>query len=203
MSIERTIRILLSLALALCAVRSRPALAGQIVGITFGSGLYNVDPSTGSTTLLRAPGVPGCGPYLGASGSPHAGTILDSSIVNVHETNVTTFQTQLSAASPTLSIWPLTGAQTHFTTPVAPRCSPSIAPPRPTYVRKRRWDLHSQPVTCRLWDLCPAPGYMASAITFYISLTIQPERQLPSELPACQIRRRESRISPTMRGLED
>jgi PEP-CTERM motif len=92
MPIERTIRILLWLALALCAVRSRPALAGQIVGITFGSGLYEINPITGSTTLLRPSCVPGCGPYLGASGSPRAGTIFDSSIVNVHETNVTTFQ---------------------------------------------------------------------------------------------------------------
>jgi len=80
------------LSICLCAMMAQPALAGPIVGVTFAHGFYSIDPLTGNATQLLAGCTPGCGPYLGASGSPYAGTIFDSSIVNLHETNVTTFQ---------------------------------------------------------------------------------------------------------------
>jgi hypothetical protein len=91
MAVERIDGGLLAVAFCVWAMLPSPALAGQIVGITFGRSLYNVDALTGNTTLLLG-GCSPCGPYFGASGSPDADTILDDSIVNVHETNVVTFQ---------------------------------------------------------------------------------------------------------------
>ena len=91
MAVERIDGGLLAVAFCVWAMLPSPALAGQIVGITFGRSLYNVDALTGNTTLLLG-GCSPCGPYFGASGSPDADTILDDSIVNVHETNVATFQ---------------------------------------------------------------------------------------------------------------
>ena len=90
MPFKRTIRVILSFAFALFVVSSRPAIAGQIVGITLNSGILRRQPITGSTTSLR-PRVPFSGLISGASGSPDAGTIFYSS-VNLRGSNVTTFQ---------------------------------------------------------------------------------------------------------------
>ena len=92
MTVERIARSILPLSLCLWAMIAKPASAGPIVGVTFSRGLFSVDPLTGNTTQLLADcPPPGCGPIFGASGSPDAGTIFVNSI-NVHETNVTTFQ---------------------------------------------------------------------------------------------------------------
>ena len=92
MTVARIACTLPPLSICLWAMMAKPAIAGPIFGVTFAHGIYSIDPPTGNTTQLLAGCPPGCGPYLGASGSPHAGTIFDSSIVNLHETNVTTFQ---------------------------------------------------------------------------------------------------------------
>lgn len=97
MTVERITGSLLSFFLCFWAMSARPASAGPasagpIVGVTFARSLYNIDPLTGNTSLLLPGCAPGCGPFLGASGSPDAGTIFASSIVNVHEINLTTFQ---------------------------------------------------------------------------------------------------------------
>ena len=92
MTVERITGSLLFFFLCFWAMIARPASAGPIVGVTFARSLYNIDPLTGNTSLLLPGCAPGCGPFLGASGSPDAGTIFDSSTVNVHEINLTTFQ---------------------------------------------------------------------------------------------------------------
>jgi hypothetical protein len=91
MAVERIAGGMLAVSFCVWAMLPSPALAGQIVGITFGRSLYNVDPLTGNTTLLLAGCGPFCDPTFGASGSPDANTILYASIVNVHEINVATF----------------------------------------------------------------------------------------------------------------
>jgi hypothetical protein len=91
MTVARIARTLLTLLVCLWAMMPKPALAGQIVGVTFGRTLYSIDPLTGNATLLLAGCAP-CGPYLGASSSPDASSIFIDSIVNVHEINLTTFQ---------------------------------------------------------------------------------------------------------------
>jgi hypothetical protein len=92
MTVNRTAHAV-PLLLCLCAVMTGPALAGQIVGITFSHSLYSVNPLTGNTTLLLVGcPPPGCGPDMGASASPDAGSIFYTSIVNAREINLTTFQ---------------------------------------------------------------------------------------------------------------
>ena len=87
MAVERIAGGLLAVSFVVWAALPSTALAGQIVGITFGRTLYNVDSLTGNTTLLNN-FCSSCGPYVGASGSPDANTILIYSIVNLHEINV-------------------------------------------------------------------------------------------------------------------
>lgn len=95
MTVARIARALLPLSICLWAMMAKPALAGQIVGVTFAGGLYSVDPITGNATqLIAGCPSPGCGPYLGASGSPDAGSIY-LRIFNLYEINVTTFQSTL------------------------------------------------------------------------------------------------------------
>lgn len=93
MTLAKIARTLPLLSICFWAMMAKPALAGQIIGVTFARGLYSVDPITGNATQLLAGCLPpGCGPYLGASGSPDAGSIYDSSIVNLHEITLATFQ---------------------------------------------------------------------------------------------------------------
>ncbi len=84
MIVERIAGGLLLVTWCIWALIARPASAGQIVGVTFSAGFYNVDPLTGDTTqLLAGCSPPGCGPYFGASASPSAGRIYTQSVVNI------------------------------------------------------------------------------------------------------------------------
>jgi hypothetical protein len=167
MAVERLASGLLAVSFSVWAMLPGPALAGQIVGITFGRSLYNVDPLTGNTTLLLA-GCSPCGPYFGASGSPDANTILDDSIVNVHEIDVATFQDTALGGSRTPSIWPSTGTRTRFSIPAARRCSACSAHPHRAYARKLRSGRHSQPITCKPWDGCGVGLYGVSDNFLYL-----------------------------------
>jgi hypothetical protein len=168
LAVERIVGGLLTVSFCVWAMLPSPALAGQIVGITFGRSLYNVDPLTGNTTLLLA-GCGSCGPYFGASGSSDANTILDDSIVNLHEIDVVTFQdTALGGITQPFDLAFDRGTNTLFDTSGAALFSVHCPSPpglcTETQVGPAFPTNHMQ----ALGWVRPAPGYMGSATISYI-----------------------------------